>query len=465
LDDLRARERARDPADHPRFTRETRGASPIGRGVCGIYDQFVNAQDPRPARDLRLDPVVLSFLLIAAPAMVIAVTRYHEARPDPVLGTDLYLGVGLALLLLAALRPFAGTRPPDRAVDDNVDAIKVPADDVSDGERVATWAMLTVVGVGSATLLYHIASPWLAILPPAMLIGLLVTRMANRPFDVEAYVMPVFVVLRPTRIVLLLLGTYAVISGLTAHDRRNGMLLVVVAVALMLAVWLDGAWVPVRRRSGDDRIRAENARLRERVRQLSTPTSQSTPEEKDARPLPTWTRVLLVLVVSSVAVVVLWRALVPGSGATTLAGRDLLIFAGGALALAVIGDRLSKITFDKDGFSAVLEDFSGDGEVETAGANGSQAAGSQASGAAGSQPAGEAGSLAAAGSDVGKTRAARTFERAIAGPFLGERDASAFRAGPEATPAPVRRLTLRYTGRVKDPQTLLRDLMGRADKA
>jgi hypothetical protein len=241
-----------------------------------------------------------------APAFKVGAQRYRDApgRVAGSNGTQWYLVVALALLVLSWLRPFTRARLAGGDIATDIAEVRFPAADVTAGERVTTWLMLLILVVGGVALVH--ATAWtspkalllLAVFPLA--VGV---RAVSPARPVEEYIVPTIEVVRPVRAVFLVLAVYGVIAGLTARQESNRVVLLGVTAVVLLGAFLDGLWQsrPARRAAdaGGDVVGldARVGTLEEAVRAIAKPRPAPRAEATTARreaafphELPTWWR-------------------------------------------------------------------------------------------------------------------------------------------------------------------------------
>jgi hypothetical protein len=311
-------------------------------------------------RQIDLDPIVLVLLALGVWTGARAVRGFDDGGSEH---DRLNLATALSVLALAWLRPVV-LRRRLLGGDPQVDDLVAVDRDLDYGDRVAVWLVVVLAAAAVLALLDDDdlllgSSITIALVVFALLARVFVARRqrnpVNKQFEVEGYLTPVLVVARPTRLVLMLLGSWSVLAGLgnrVPHDGRVALL--AFGALLITGAFVDGL---VTRRGDSGRtehsevvsVRLDLTALEARLRDLESaalePDLKSQTEVR--RPL------FLVLVVNVAALAASGVAL---HSALFDAGQEpaqdrLLLFSGLALLLAFVGDRIRSLTLNKDGLT------------------------------------------------------------------------------------------------------------------
>ena len=280
------------------------------------------------------------------------------------LGDGAKCAVGGGVLVGAWLRNFRRVR-----YRTDVQKPEIPATNMDGGDRVVTW---TTVIVLLALLLTSVTDEWWEGLGISLLIAsvLLVIRLTvGRTIEAETFVLPVIALLGPIRIVFYPLGAYCLARSLDALNESGGhgpeLLVAAIGVALWTLASVEQGFLTRRRRQQVDAMEpneilpkldaviallAELRALGEHpVREVPPPSLS--PKPKGTRPL--WLVGLVTVALLAFACYVSWKALDDTSEPVEVAP---MVVAGLALVLAVMGERLSSLTFKTGTIEATLSD-------------------------------------------------------------------------------------------------------------
>lgn len=354
--------------------RQTDERKRSGRAQVGVADGPPSVVSLR--RQLNLDPVVLVLLLIGAFTGVSTIRRLRLASETNDLD-QLFLVTTVVVLTLAWLRPFTRGRPAHPRDDDDFEDLDFIAEDVKGGGRVAVWLVLAILGSaivaipGSAEERVPVV-----IIVAGVFLGALGLRILTS-WNVEKYLIRTLEALRPTRLVFLGLGAYAISSGLREQTSAvqaseaisytsNRVVLLIFGLLLILGAFTDG--ISFRRRRDATKPESRSKSLGDRVKALEAMENRDAGSMFAAVPaIPSTTRPLVLTIVVNVATLAaaglaLYVAFF-GNGITA-ANQNLLIFAGLMLVLAFVGDRIHSLSINKDGITMNSESTTAGSETD-----------------------------------------------------------------------------------------------------